>query len=76
MTSLQAPHLVADTELEPTEGSGPEDFAHYTQADGVVDAIVEGREVVALCGYRFVPSRDPNRFPVCPPCQRLNEDAQ
>lgn len=29
----------------------------------------EGREVTALCGYRWVPTRDPKKFPICEACQ-------
>lgn len=29
----------------------------------------EGREVTALCGYKWVPTRDPKKFPICEACQ-------
>ncbi len=32
---------------------------------------VEGKPVVALCGKKWVPSRDPRKFPVCPTCQEV-----
>jgi hypothetical protein len=32
---------------------------------------VFGEEVTALCGKRWVPSRDPQRFPVCPTCKEV-----
>lgn len=35
----------------------------------LAQAYVEGLEVEALCGYRWIPSRDPQRFPVCPKCE-------
>ena len=35
----------------------------------VLEARVMGLEVEALCGKRWVPSRDPQRFPVCPACK-------
>jgi hypothetical protein len=31
-------------------------------------AMVEGTPVVALCGKIWVPSRDPDKFPICPTC--------
>jgi len=34
---------------------------------------VLGTPVVALCGKKWVPSRDPKRFPVCPDCKRIYE---
>ena len=48
-------------------------FAHYVLKDKLAGAYVEGTPVVALCGKVWVPSRDPQRFPVCPQCQRLYE---
>ena len=34
-------------------------------------ALVEGTPVVALCGKVWVPSRDPQRYPVCPQCKEM-----
>jgi len=36
-------------------------------------AMVEGTPVVALCGKVWVPSRDPQRYPVCPECKEIWE---
>lgn len=30
-----------------------------------------GKPVTALCGRVFVPTRDPERLPLCPDCKRL-----
>jgi hypothetical protein len=37
--------------------------------DKLTEAMVMGTPVVALCGKVWVPSRDPERFPVCPECK-------
>lgn len=29
-----------------------------------------GEEVVALCGYRWVPSRNPKQYPICDECMK------
>lgn len=34
----------------------------------VLQARVEGFEVEALCGHRWIPSRDPKPLPVCATC--------
>jgi len=34
-------------------------------------AYVTGEAITALCGVVFVPTRDPNRYPVCPPCKAV-----
>ncbi len=52
-----------------TDGGGDHDrFAHYCRRDDVARAYVTGEAIEALCGKRWVPTRDPSRYPVCPTC--------
>ncbi len=46
-------------------------YAHYARSEEILRANVEGGLVTALCGYKFAPVRDPQRFPVCPKCKEL-----
>ena len=48
-----------------------ERFSHYVPKEKLTEAMVLGTPVVALCGKVWVPSRDPERFPVCPECQEI-----
>ena len=57
-----------DTRLD--EGDH-ERFAHYVKKDKIVESAVTGTPVIALCGKVWVPGRDPQKFPVCPDCQRI-----
>lgn len=50
-----------------------ERFSHYILRDHQMDAMVNGTPVTALCGKVWVPSRDPQRFPVCPECKEIFE---
>lgn len=50
-----------------------ERFAHYVRKEKIVESAVTGEPVVALCGKVWVPSRDPERFPVCPDCKAIYE---
>jgi hypothetical protein len=50
-----------------------ERFSHYAPKDKILTAMVEGTPIRALCGKIWVPSRDPNRFPVCPECKEIYE---
>ncbi len=50
-----------------------ERFSHYVPRDKLTEAMVMGTPVVALCGKVWVPSRDPERFPVCPECKEIWE---
>jgi hypothetical protein len=54
-----------------TDGAG--DVAHYARKEDITRAAIEGGLVTALCGVKFQPVRDPQRFPVCRPCARLIE---
>ncbi|MGO3033127.1 MAG: DUF3039 domain-containing protein, partial [Microbacterium gubbeenense] len=33
-----------------------------------------GKPVRALCGKKWTPGRDPEKFPVCPTCKEIYED--
>lgn len=50
-----------------------ERFAHYAPKDKIMEAMVTGTPIRALCGKVWVPSRDPGRFPVCPQCKEIWE---
>jgi hypothetical protein len=53
-----------------------ERFSHYVPKDTLTEAMVMGTPCVALCGKVWVPSRDPQRFPVCPECKEIWEGMQ
>jgi hypothetical protein len=50
-----------------------ERFSHYVQKNKIVESAVMGNAVVALCGKVWIPSRDPQKFPVCPTCRDIYE---
>lgn len=65
-----------DTRTRPDLSHGDGDherFAHYVDKKKIVDSTVNGSPVTALCGKVWVPSRDPQRFPVCPECKEIWE---
>jgi len=64
---------VTETLPETDSGeTGPEDCAHIVDqrdpGNDITTAVVEGREVTALCGYRWIPYRKPEGRPVCEAC--------
>jgi hypothetical protein len=64
--------LDLDTQPELDHGDGDHDrFAHYVSKEDAMKAYVEGVQVTALCGKKWVPSRDPEKFPTCPTCKEL-----
>jgi hypothetical protein len=50
-----------------------ERFAHYVRKEKILESALSGNAVVALCGKVWVPSRDPQKFPVCPECKEIYE---
>ena len=76
---LESPGLSGDTlvESEPQLEEGDhERFAHYVKKDKILASAVMGEPVVALCGKVWVPTRNPERFPVCPECKKIWESLQ
>lgn len=49
-----------------------ERFAHYVSKEDMLEAYVNGKPVVALCGKIWVPSKDPEKFPICPACKEIH----
>lgn len=79
MTDVQtapttSPGSVApDTDRLLDDGGDHDRFSHYVRKDKIVASAVEGNAVIALCGKKWVPSRNPDRFPVCPECKEIYE---
>lgn len=68
------------TTPETTEDDGDHDrFSHIVPRglDGtpaaalITKAQVTGFPVMALCGKKWIPSRDPYKYEVCPTCQKI-----
>jgi hypothetical protein len=62
-------------------GTDGEHYAHIVKRPDdepsasayITKARVFGMEVEALCGYRWIPARDPEKLPVCPLCKAALE---
>jgi len=66
-----------DTDLltrpELVEDDGSHDrFSHYVKKEKIVESAVTGKAVKALCGKKWIPSRDPEKFPICPTCKEIH----
>jgi hypothetical protein len=62
-----------DRDLRTTDDGDHERLSHYVPKDKLMDAMVNGTPVIALCGKVWVPSRDPEKYPVCPECKEIWE---
>ena len=57
---------------EQLDSGDHERFSHYVKKEVIVESAVSGKPVTALCGKRWIPSRDPNKFPICPTCKEIH----
>ncbi len=54
-----------------TDDGDHERFSHYVRKEKIVHSAVTGKPVKALCGKKWVPNRDPEKFPICPTCKEI-----
>jgi hypothetical protein len=62
--------LLTKSELKVDDGDHDR-FAHYVKKGKILESAVSGKAVRALCGKKWVPTRDPEKFPICPVCQEI-----
>ena len=55
------------------EGFKPQEGDFVSAGPSVVEGLVNGTAVKALCGKVWVPGRDPKKYPVCPTCKEIAE---
>jgi hypothetical protein len=70
-TAVLERELVEEREL--SEPGDHERFAHYVRKEKILESALTGDPVVALCGKIWLPSRNPDRFPVCPVCKEIHQ---
>lgn len=58
---------------EAIEPGDHERFSHYVKKDKILQSALSGKPVKALCGKKWTPGRDPEKFPVCPSCKEIYE---
>ena len=70
------PETITDHESEFDPGT----HAHIVKSDPgvtaaavVLEARINGTPVEALCGYQWIPSKDPQKLPICPKCKEVYE---
>ena len=55
------------------EGFQPKEGDFVPTGTSVVEGIVNGTAVRALCGKVWTPGHDPKRYPLCPTCKEIAE---
>lgn len=80
MTTAMSTQTVetTDTRREHAPQTGEPECAHIVKATGdesaaakVLQARIEGTPLEALCGHRWIPSRDPKQLPLCAKCKDI-----
>lgn len=59
--------------LQNQEPGDHERFSHYVKKDKILESAITGKPVRALCGKKWTPGRDPEKFPICPTCKEIYE---
>lgn len=73
MTIIDVVPEIVDDKVEDFQFEEPS-VAHIVPKDDITNAYINGVPVLALCGMRFIPTRDPNKFPLCQSCEeRIGE---
>ena len=67
---MKKPRISEKTDAQTSNGDHDR-FAHYVRKIDIVRSNVKGTMAVALCGKKWIPNRDPDRYPVCPICKEL-----
>ncbi len=82
MTNLDTAPVQVDPELDGDhermshivlEGVKINEDDFVSAGPSVVEGMVNGTAVKALCGKVWVPGRDPKRYPLCPTCKDIAE---
>ena len=72
------PQVGTETVTEHVPQTGDPECSHIVKTDGeesaaakVLEARINGTPLEALCGYRWIPSRDPKQLPLCTKCKNI-----
>ena len=60
-----------DTELD--EDTDDTRMSHYVKREDILRSAVDGVPATALCGKKWFPGRDPDKYPLCTKCAELME---
>ena len=64
---------ITTTKPVTTDGGDHDKYAHYVKKDLITESAITGKAVRAICGKKWIPTRLPDDFPVCPDCKRIYE---
>jgi hypothetical protein len=56
-----------------TDDGDHDTFRHYVKVGDLERAIFDGIPCIALCGKKWLPTKDHTKFPTCPECEKIWE---
>ena len=55
----------------PVDGEERDRQSHYVKRDEILKSMDTGNPATALCGKKWIPNRDPQKYPLCKTCQKI-----
>lgn len=66
--------ILRNEEVVKDDDTGDHDrFSHYAQKEKILESSMTGKPIRALCGKIWTPSKNPEKYPVCPDCKQVYE---
>lgn len=62
-----------EEKVSTTDDGDHDRFAHYFKKSDLDKAFFDGVEITAICGKKDIPTRDFQKYPVCPTCKDIYE---
>lgn len=72
-TPTEITQVFADPTTVPgrTDDGDHDTFRHYVRAVELDRAILDGIPCTALCGKKWLPTKDHTKYPTCPECKKI-----
>lgn len=61
---------------DPETSEGEPEYSHIVNKRDWERGYFHGAWITAICGHRFIPSRDPDRYPTCPKCLEIKRQVE
>lgn len=70
---MNATEIKEDTSTELDQGNDDNRLTHIVRNSDQARGYVMGDPIVAICGKKWIPYRDPELFPLCKKCDEIYE---
>jgi hypothetical protein len=63
--------ILEETRTTPTNNGDHDRFSHYVHKNDMMQGLVYGQPIMAICGKIWIPEQDGSKFPICPECKEI-----